>query len=324
MVKSGSTFGFILILLMVFSCDHYLEVQPAVLTGEVDSVAVKDAIVNGSIIDLGKGVNDHGHCYGTSPGPGIKGEKSSLGEAEQVYLYSSQLKNLNPNETYYVRAYLISGDKTYYGIDVSFTTLDGNVEITTDEITESGANSAKCRSTVSSNGGYELEGRGVLWNTNASLSLNSFTGINQGDLVMGEVESLISNLKLSTIYYVRAYAYTKVDTAYGDILVFTTKDGVVVFDAISTSNITSQSVICQTSISDDGGSPITARGICYGTSLFPTRYGNHIINGEGTGGFSIEILGLSENTIYYIRAFATNGIDTYYGEQVSIKTESSK
>ncbi len=43
-------------------------------------------------------------------------------------------------------------------------------------------------------------------------------------------------------------------------------------------------------------------------------------DGEGPGIFSTNITGLTPNTIYYIRAYATNSIGTAFGEEVSFTT----
>lgn len=70
----------------------------------------------------------------------------------------------------------------------------------------------------------------------------------------------------------------------------------------------------------DGGSPITQRGVCYGTSQNPTTSNSFIINGSGVGSFSNVVTGLLPNTIYYLRSYAINGQGTSYGQQVSFKT----
>jgi hypothetical protein len=69
-------------------------------------------------------------------------------------------------------------------------------------------------------------------------------------------------------------------------------------------------------VSLDGGAPVTARGICWGTSPLPTISGNHTTNGTGLGFFTSTITGLSGcGTHYYVRAYATNSYGTGYGNQ---------
>ena len=70
---------------------------------------------------------------------------------------------------------------------------------------------------------------------------------------------------------------------------------------------------------NDGGSPITNRGICYGLTANPDTSSAHFhtSNGRGLGSYSTTF---SMNTpgIYYVRAYATNANGIAYGEQLTI------
>ena len=73
-------------------------------------------------------------------------------------------------------------------------------------------------------------------------------------------------------------------------------------------------------VTADGGATVTARGICWSTSQNPTIAGDHTTDGTGTGSFTSAMTGLTANTTYYVRAYATNSAGTAYGEQVSFTT----
>ena len=73
-------------------------------------------------------------------------------------------------------------------------------------------------------------------------------------------------------------------------------------------------------VTADGGANVTARGICWSTSQNPTVDGNHTTDGSGTGSFTSAMTGLTANTTYYVRAYATNSAGTAYGEQVNFTT----
>jgi len=70
-------------------------------------------------------------------------------------------------------------------------------------------------------------------------------------------------------------------------------------------------------ITDNGGATITARGICWATTPSPTINDNFTSNGTGTGSFTSHLTGLTPNTRYYVRAYATNVVGTAYGNEVT-------
>lgn len=89
----------------------------------------------------------------------------------------------------------------------------------------------------------------------------------------------------------------------------------------SVSSITTTTAISGGTISNDGGGSITARGICWGTSANPTiALSTKTINGSGIGPFLSNINGLSMNTTYFVRAYATNSYGTFYGNNVNFYT----
>ncbi|HHX36316.1 MAG TPA: DUF285 domain-containing protein, partial [Gammaproteobacteria bacterium] len=73
----------------------------------------------------------------------------------------------------------------------------------------------------------------------------------------------------------------------------------------------------------DGGSSVTARGVVWSTSENPTLTSNQgkTTDGTGLGTFTSNITGLTENTTYYVRAYATNANGTVYGENRKFTAE---
>ena len=86
------------------------------------------------------------------------------------------------------------------------------------------------------------------------------------------------------------------------------------------SEITSNSATCGGNVTYDGNTTVTARGVCWSTSQNPTVADAHTEDGSGTGAFTSSITGLTPNTTYYVRAYATNSVGTSYGEEVSFTT----
>ncbi len=85
-------------------------------------------------------------------------------------------------------------------------------------------------------------------------------------------------------------------------------------------NITDNSAICGGNVIDNGSSAVTARGVCWSTSSYPTIADSHTADGTGTGNFISSITGLPANTAYYIRAYSTNYFGTVYGTQKTFIT----
>ena len=97
----------------------------------------------------------------------------------------------------------------------------------------------------------------------------------------------------------------------------------VVLPTISTTpsvSITFTTAISGGNITNDGGAAISARGVCWSTTQNPTIVNSKTVDGTGTGVFTSNLTGLSENTIYYVRAYATNSKGTAYGNEVSFTT----
>jgi len=84
--------------------------------------------------------------------------------------------------------------------------------------------------------------------------------------------------------------------------------------------ITDTTAVCGGEITYEGGSDVTLRGICWGTSDEPTTKDEKEISGVGMGSFTCSLKGLTPNTTYYVRSFATNEFGTSYGKSVSFKT----
>lgn len=87
-------------------------------------------------------------------------------------------------------------------------------------------------------------------------------------------------------------------------------------------NITATTAVCGGNVTSDGGGTVTERGVCWSLNPSPSlENGNHKSMGSGIGSFSNTITGLSPNTPYYVRAYATNGSGTSYGEEKMFTTE---
>lgn len=114
------------------------------------------------------------------------------------------------------------------------------------------------------------------------------------------------------------------------------KAAAVVTDAVPTVttpttiiNVTSTTAQSGGIISSNGNSPIIANGVCYSTTdKTPTLADNKTSDAVSTAGtiittFTSILNGLTPNTLYYIRAYATNSVGTGYGNVVQFTTSSN-
>jgi hypothetical protein len=92
--------------------------------------------------------------------------------------------------------------------------------------------------------------------------------------------------------------------------------GYAIIATTSLSGITSTTAVSGGNITGDGGSPVTARGVCWSVTPNPVITGSHTSDGTGTGTFTSNLTGLITGTIYYIRSYATNSTGTSYGNQL--------
>jgi hypothetical protein len=88
----------------------------------------------------------------------------------------------------------------------------------------------------------------------------------------------------------------------------------------SVTSITATTATSGGTIGADGGSPVTARGVCWSTTTNPTTADSKTTDGTGTGTFTSTITGLASVTTYYVRSYATNSVGTTYGPEVSFTT----
>lgn len=87
------------------------------------------------------------------------------------------------------------------------------------------------------------------------------------------------------------------------------------------SDITAQSARFAVTISGDGGSSITSRGVVWHTASNPTTaLSTKTADSTGTGSFVATLSGLMADTKYYARAYATNAFGTAYGTQQTFTT----
>jgi uncharacterized protein (TIGR02145 family) len=98
---------------------------PTVVTSAISETTQTSAIGGGEVTDQGSSpVTERGICYSTSPNPTTT--NSTVPSGSGMGIFTSNITELYPGTTYYVRAYAINSVNTAYGDQVHFTTSHDN------------------------------------------------------------------------------------------------------------------------------------------------------------------------------------------------------
>lgn len=294
---------------------------PEVSTVEVGNVTSTTATCMGNVAsDGGLELTERGVCWSLSANPTLTGSHAAATDAT-LGVFEVAMTGLTPNKTYHVRAYATNAKGTAYGDDLTFTTTEGLPVVTTSGITEITATSAKGGGEVTDQGASNVTERGICWGTShnpTTSGTHASSGTGAGSYTVS-----MTNLTPNATYYVRAYATNSQGTAYGAEVSFTALEGLPVVLTLDMTDITSTKAKGHGKVSEQGGSAVTERGICWSTSPSPTTSGNHVNSGTGTGEYTVSLTNLTPGTKYYVRAYATNGQGTTYGEQKDFTTSAT-
>ena len=289
---------------------------PDVVTNQVTDITTTAATVGGEIVsDGGSAIIESGVCYKTGNEDWTCVNLTATNNA-----FSTTLTDLTPNTTYTVRAYATNEGGTGYGAEVTFTTDEEIVitvpTVTTSEVTEITTTTAIVGGSITSAGNGTISESGICYKTgNEDWTCVNLTATNNA------FTTTLTDLTPNTTYTVRAYATNEEGTGYGEEVTFTTEEEIVITAPTVTTNavtdITTNSALVGGAITNDGNGTISESGICYKT-------GNEdwtcVSIAATNNAFSMTLTGLTANTTYTVRAYATNEEGTGYGEEVSFTT----
>ena len=223
------------------------------------------------------------------------------------------------------RALTISEISTLYnsgnGLTYPFDEVSTSIPtVTTSSVTNIFTTSASCGGNVTHDGSAAVTAKGVCWNTSTDPTIsNSHTHDGTGE---GSFTSAISELDVSTHYYVRAYATNSVGTGYGSNVQFDSSQNITI-PTVTTTVITDISTYTATgggNVTHDGSTIVTIKGVCWSTSENPTVTDSYTDDGTGEGSYVSYLTDLNSSTHYHVRAYATNVVGTAYGIDVSFNT----
>ncbi len=307
-----------------------LAAAPTASTTAASAITSTTATLNGNITsDGGAAITARGFVYAISNADltiGIAGVTDVV-VSGTTGVFTENITGLTAGTAYFYTAYAINSVDTTYGGEQSFTTL-APVAPTTNTAAASAITSttATLNGNITSDGGATITARGFVYATsNAGLTIDNTaadTVIVSG--TTGVFTENITGLTAGTAYFYAAYAINSVDTTYGEVQSFTTLAVAPTASTTAATAITSTTATLNGDITSDGGAAITARGFVYATSnadliIGATGVTNVIVSGT-TGVFTENITGLTAGTAYFYAAYATNSVDTSYGNEQSFTT----
>lgn len=177
---------------------------PTVTADSIGDITLSAATYYGKITSNGGGaITDRGVYWGTSPHP--TENKTAATNYRSDGGFTTSVKGLEPNTTYYVRGFATNSKGTAFTNDVQFTTSQvGGIELFTDTMYASGAATLFTAGKVTDAKGVSLKETGICISKNINPTINdtkvATSNKDQSFFLR------INGLEPATEYYIRAYA----------------------------------------------------------------------------------------------------------------------
>jgi uncharacterized protein (TIGR02145 family) len=144
----------------------------------------------------------------------MTGEHLHVGNGSGTF--SALLANMQPETTFYVRAYAVNAAGVTYSTPITVSTLSPTIPtVSTDTV--NGYN--ECTGTVLADGNAPVTQRGFCYDTLPSPTLENGVVIADGS-GLGEFTATLTGLPVGKLYFVRAFATNAKGTAYGNQIHF--------------------------------------------------------------------------------------------------------
>jgi phosphodiesterase/alkaline phosphatase D-like protein len=295
---------------------------PTVTTNAATAVTATSATLNGTV-NANNASTTVTFQYGTttSYGTTVTADQSPVSGTSDTAV-SVDITGLIPNTTYHYRVVGQNSGGATDGADMTFTTDKIAPTVTTNAATNIGAESATLNGTVNANNDsttvtFEY-GTTTSYGTTVTAAQSPVSG-SSDTAVSADITGLIPD----TMYHYRAVGQNSAGTTYGADMTFTTLPPQK--PTVTTAPVTKIGFHTAKSggnVTDEGASPVTARGVVWSTSPNPTLADSFTVNDYGPGPFNSTLNKLTPQTTYYVRAYATNSYGTAYGEEFEFTTDS--
>lgn len=301
---------------------------PIITTGTISNITFTSAIAGGQIGSTGNdpSVSQYGHVWSsTNNVPTINDNKTQLGTGTTGLNFTSSLTGLTANTTYYVRAYGVNSGGISYGNVVTFSTPSVNASpvVTTGNISSITFSTANGDGNITDVGSSPITQYGLVW---SDIHPNPVVGDYQSNLgtttVTKGFTTALTGLQPGNQYWVRAYATNASGTSYGDVVNFRTFATIATFP-VGNITATSANAIGAYNSGTQSSPSVTYGHVWSSTNTVPTINDSKTQFGPAGGGvasYGSPLTGLSNNTKYYVRAYAINSAGIVYSDIVTFTT----
>ncbi|GAB4336144.1 MAG: hypothetical protein OHK0038_14300 [Flammeovirgaceae bacterium] len=219
-----------LTLFLLIACTTEIERTDLITTGIPGKIGATSADISGVVIDFSSAPTQHGHCWAKSPSVTLENSlgKTELGAKSERGEFISKITGLQEQTTYYVKAYAIIGNKTIYGAEADFTTLEAEEDpakaIQVLGVINILSNTATAIGSITNNNADNIASYGHCWalgkeDPTIDDKKSNFTNISE----IADYKTLMTNLSANSEYYVKAYYTLKSgETLYGNAMKFKT------------------------------------------------------------------------------------------------------
>lgn len=296
--------------------------KTVVTTSAPTGVGANTATLNGTITIAGiPSFTEKGFCYSnTNSTPDISDNKRSV-SGSLAGAFSLTLNTLEYPSTYYVRAYAIQGGGVVYGNTISFSTSGQTAVLSTSAVTDIYASHATFNGKILDEGNPSYSERGFCYSRYGIPTISSYKVVANGSGT-GNYSAQVNNLDYPATYNMCAYVIQGGEPVYGNMVSFSTETRQPTVRTSAVTDVTSTTATFNGIISDLGIPQAERRGFVYSYSTSnPTIHDDHIdeyvVN---MANFSKKVSGLEMGKTYYVRAYAYQDGEYFYGNTVSFTT----
>lgn len=306
---------------------------PVITSPTYANITSSSAILGGNVTSSGSSaVFQRGVVFSltsANPNPMIGGTGVSafLATTSGTGLFTVNVAGLSPGMSYSYKAFAINSVGTSYTSVATFTTQATLPAVTSPTISNITSISATLGANATSDGGAVISQRGFVYSIT---SIDSNPNVGDSGVIVETVPGTtgifsknITGLVPNTGYTFKAFAKNSVGIAYGAPYSFFTTLPPLTVTSPTVTNIAETTATLGGTVQSDGGTTASERGIVISRNPAPVIGGSGV-NKYATSGtmgvFTVPVAGLTPDTLYYFRAYATNGSGTSYSNSLSFKT----